>query len=292
MAIGDAGPRENKMVVVSGLQGIGKSNETMLQIQEYITSPHARKVLILDPNNEFGSYELYDRAGTFLRVINVPILDPDDIERFNNQTVIEIRRIVVFDKYGQPLSDEEQDALAVKVCKTFRRGVLFIDDLNKIFGDSIPQKFAALLINVRHRGVDLILSVQSIGRILPKMWQNTKIVRFHRQLDDIEDSKDKISRNRCEIFTLAELIVKHQHDEEGNRRFFLYIDLEAMKLKGISKNMFERATVEYLELNSGIVKKEFNRIDLTSFKKTTSLGDAVQKQKDLLYKKYFPAPIK
>lgn len=279
-------PREAILMIVTGQQGVGKSNETLRSLfLNYIRGQHARRVLIYDPNNEYGNYKIYNNDGSVLTELKVDRISPDDIVKFNSQKMIEMRRVVPFDKYNNPLSEDEQDKLLVQVSDQFRGGCLFIDDLNKVFGDSLPKRFSGLLTNTRHRNCDIILQVQSVGRLLPKIRQNAKVVRFHRQLDSVDESREKLN-DRYELYKLAELVVQSQF-EKGFQRFFVYLNLELNKLRGVSREMFDVATLEYLSLNANIISREANKVDILTGKKNSSWPQAVEKQKERILRQYF-----
>jgi len=276
--------RETKLVVVTGRKRIGKSNETLRTLyNEYCRGQHGRKVLIFDPNNEYGAYELYDRGG--IVIVNVPLLGHNDILSFNKQKVVEIRRIVPVNNFGQPLTPDEQDDLIVKMMSEFRGGCLFIEDLNTVFGDSLPKKVSAFFTNNAHRDCDIIIQMQSIGRILPKMWQNTQMIRFHAQLDSVDQSKEKLKED-YEIFKIAQLMVDFQYNA-GNTRFFVWVDKEDKKIRGAySRAMFDKAIMDYLEENQNIVQKEIKRIDFLTNQRKYTPSQALQVVKNKLYKEY------
>ena len=277
--------RETKLIVVTGRKRIGKSNETLrFMYNEYTRGLFARKGLIFDPNNEYGAYELY--ANGRKTIVNVPLLLPQDITKFNKQKVVEIRRIVPLDKYNQPLLPEDQDDLLVKMMSEFRGGCLWIEDLNTVFGDSLPKKVSGFLSNNAHRDCDIILQMQSIGRILPKMWQNTQIVRFHSQLDSVEQSKNKLKED-YEIFKIAQEMINYQYNN-GNTRFFVWVDKEDKKIRGnYSKGMFDKAVMDYLSENNHIVKREMNKIDFTTGGKKYTAQEALSAVKDGLFREYY-----
>ena len=276
--------RETKLIVVAGRKRIGKSNETLrMLIYEYISGAYPRKVLIFDPNNEYGSYELF--ANGTKSIVRVPVLGHNDILKFNKQKMVEIRRIVPINAYGHPLAPEEQDTLIVKMMTEFRGGCLWIEDLNTVFGDSLPKKVSGFFSNNAHRDCDIVMQMQSIGRVLPKMWQNTQLVRFHAQLDSVDQSKEKLKED-YEIFKIAQLMVDFQYNT-GNKRFFVWIDKEDKKIRGAySRKMFDKAIMEYLEENASLVKKEINRTDYITGKKKYEPTQALNVVKARLYKEY------
>jgi len=276
--------RETQLIIVAGRKRIGKSNETLRQLlYNYVRGENARKVLIFDPNNEYGAYELYVNGTK--QIIRVPVLGHNDILKFNKQRLVEMRRIVPINAYGYPLEPEAQDELIVKMMSEFRGGCLWIEDLNVVFGDSLPKKVSGFFSNNAHRDCDIIMQMQSIGRVLPKMWQNCQKVRFHAQLDSVDQSKDKLKED-YEIFKIAQLMVDFQYNS-GNERFFVWIDKEDKKIRGAySRKMFDKAVMDYLEENESLVKKELRRTDYLTNKKKYTPAQALEVAKSRLYKEY------
>lgn len=277
--------RETKLMVVTGRKRIGKSNETLrFLFNEYTRGLYARKVLIFDPNNEYGGYELY--ANNQKNIVNIPMLGKNDILKFNKQRLVEIRRIVPQTEYGTPLQPEEQDELIVKMMSEFRGGCLFIEDLNTVFGDSLPKKVSAFFTNNAHRDCDIVIQMQSIGRILPKMWQNTQVIRFHSQLDSVDQSKNKLKED-YEIFKISQLMVEYQYNS-GNVRFFVFVDKEDKKIRGnYTKAMFEKAVMDYLGENDGLVKKQMKKVDFGTGKRKYTPQQALDAEKERIYREYY-----
>lgn len=277
--------RETKLMVVTGRKRIGKSNETLrFLFNEYTRGQYARKVLIFDPNNEYGGYELY--ANNQKTIVNIPMLGKNDILKFNKQRLVEIRRIVPQTEYGTPLQPEEQDELIVKMMSEFRGGCLFIEDLNTVFGDSLPKKVSAFFTNNAHRDCDIVIQMQSIGRILPKMWQNTQVIRFHSQLDSVDQSKNKLKED-YEIFKISQLMVEYQYNS-GNVRFFVFVDKEDKKIRGnYTKAMFEKAVMDYLGENDGLVKKQMKKVDFGTGKRKYTPQQALDAEKERIYREYY-----
>ena len=168
------------------MQEIGKSYTSLEEaIYQAYSAKYTKKTLLFDTNNEYGKYKI---GSTWH---NIRALPHNEIISFGNSKVPEVRRIIPFHPNGMPMGPEETEALLIKVITQFRGGTLIIEDLNTIYGDSLPVSISGLLCNVRHRNCFVILHLQSIGRLLPKMRQNTKLVRYHYQLDSVDESRDK-----------------------------------------------------------------------------------------------------
>lgn len=294
--------REVLTLVVAGVKRIGKSNETLrLMVEEYIVPKgrkKARKALIVDINNEYGQYKIYssrvpygltprsDENGTFYipRIRRIAI---KDIIKFSDPYYpAEIRRVVPkINDNGTFANNDELIANIVKILNDFRGGAMLMEDLNSVFGDSLPIEISGILTNNAHRDCDLIMHVQSIGRLLPKMRQNTNIVRMHFQLDSVDESRDKL-KEHYEIFKIAQLIVNTQY-YGGNRRYFVWIDRDNFKIRGnINEFQIESAIREYISVTPStmkalLVKKDDNGKGVYTYPQALKL-----KIKDL-WSKYF-----
>lgn len=273
---------EVKLMVTSGRKRIGKSNTTLKEIvYNYIVNKEgkkARRVVIFDTNDEYGSYEIDGK--TMVHVKTIPI---SEVLRFSVHPVVEVRRVVPKKKNGLPMEDYEVEKLLIKCMTDFRGGLLYIEDLNVIWGDSLPKKLTSYICNNAHRDCDIIFSIQSLGRMLPKMWQNTNVVRFHYQNDPLDRQKLK---DDYAIFSIAKTIVDDQY-MSGNIRYYLYVDKDDSKIRGdVTREMALQSIREYLMMNNNTVKKYQSKIDVTGKMQNdykTAFGLAVNE----LFKKYF-----
>lgn len=250
--------RENRMLIVTGRQRIGKSNETLRNMFDDII-PEGRKCLILDINNEYGQYKIHYSDGT-TKVHPIKRIKHKDIQAFSGQQKIEIVRVIPVHDNGKPMSPEEIDLAWVRALRLFKGGVVLMEDINNIFSDTLPKQLSASLTNKAHRDADLIVHMQSVGRILPKMLQNAEFVRFHFQLDSIKNSEDKL-KDEYALFSVAQNIVSRQYqagaamlkinpkDEKGNRliRKYVYVNRVDQKIFGaFTKRMMYDACAEFL----------------------------------------------
>lgn len=272
--------RECSFTIVTGRKRIGKSNHTLENCLEY---SKRRNVLIFDPNNEFGGYDLYHPDGRVEKIV-VKRIDISQLEQFNRLKVPEIRRIVCLDKFGAPLNADQVEILLERVLAGFNNGLLFLDDFNNIFADSLPKSVSRFLSNNAHRAADIILHLQSIARVLPKMWQNTNLVRFHFQLDGVENSKDKL-KEAYELFKIAQNLVNRQYDN-GNTRYYLYVDKDNGKIRGnFSPGMLIDAIQEYILQHVKAIKPLLDQRDISG-KKRYDYQSAVEAKTTELYYKY------
>ncbi|KKS77404.1 MAG: hypothetical protein UV51_C0007G0002 [Candidatus Woesebacteria bacterium GW2011_GWC1_42_9] len=273
--------RNPLLLIATGGQGIGKSYTSLKQaIYQAYVAKFKRSSLIFDTNGEYAAYEI-DGVTHRIKAIGH---GNNDIIKFGNTKVPEVRRIAPFHANGMPMAPEEAEALLTRAVTFYRGGTLIIEDLNRIYGDSLPQTITGLLCNVRHRNCDVVFHLQSIGRILPKMRQNTKIIRYHYQLDSIEDSREKLA-GEIEIYKIAEKMVNKQQDE-GNTHFLIYVYREIKKLKGnFSNRMLSEAIQDYISENERVIKPLLIKRDLKG-KKINSYETALNQKTVELFKKY------
>lgn len=250
--------REVKRIVAVGTQGVGKSVETIRFMLEQATgwvdgiiggTPTGvpqRKGLIFDVNDEFGDfpfpYSLTGRMG--IKAISI-----EDITLFTVHSIYEVRRVRPFFQDGRAMTPTEMSVVLVKILKDFNNGILLVEDPNTYISDNIDADIIGKLISTRHRSTDMIMHFQGIGRAgQPKIFSNTSFIRMHKVNDTVSRHKGKFNE-KTELLQIAEFIVNKKFNE-GNTRFFLFIDIERSKIRG-KFNLLdaEDAVHEYVSQN-------------------------------------------
>lgn len=276
--------RDNTMMAVCGKKRIGKSYETLVKmLHSAYFAEHRRKVLLCDVNGEYGNYKI---GNTTHRIKEI---GEHEIVQYSNSPTFEIRRVVAkltpqIMTDGDALTDYIDNWL-IRILVQFRNGILVVEDLNTILGDNLPQRFVGTICNNAHRNCDIIIHVQSAGRLVPKVRQNCEYVRFHYQLDDMDDSKTKL-KGDYEIFKIAQLIVNKQF-MGGNKRFHVLINREEKKLSGkFSPRMMSEAIQEYLTQNMRKLKPILDQRDKKG-KKIFTYEQALNKKTEELFGMFF-----
>ncbi len=277
-AIGSKGP---KIIIASGAQEIGK---TYLSLKDFLFlayfAKHRQKTLLFDTNGEFAAYKI-DKV-----THRIPRINDNEIIKYSNLPVNEVKRICPIPKNGGAMDEEYAEKLILKTINEFRNGNLLIEDTSKIWGDHLPDNVGSALCNTRHRGVNLTLHLQSIDAILPKMWRNVKLVRYHYQLDDVSNSAGKMSKGELELFSIVEKMVNKQF-LGGNRYFYVWVWRELKKIRGeFSPRMLSDAIKEYISENPKSISHLEKQRDLVSGKKVNSYGQAVELKTRELFIKY------
>lgn len=271
------------LLIVTGAQEIGKSYTTLKQaIWVAYKAKNKAKALIFDTNNEYGAYKI-DNV-----IHNIGLINHNEITEYSARRKNEVRRITPFIGGNIAHGDDEDkliEQLLLTTVKNFKGGDLVIEDLSTIFGDNLPKKFSGVLCNVRHRNCNISIHLQSVGRILPKMRQNAKIIRYHYQLDSIRDSASKL-KDEAEIFYIVEKLVNTQFDA-GNKYFHVYVYRMIKKVKGeFSPKMFAQAIEDYIYEHPETTMLLEKRRDAKGNKMYT-YDQAVQIKKAELFKKYY-----
>lgn len=269
--------REPLLMCAIGKKGVGKSYQHMLLMNGYVAGdPYAgikgRKVLIMDINDEYGVY-------------NVPSLSLNDVAVFTVHPYIEMRRIRPFHPDGRRMTLDEWATALFYVLNRYQNGMLLIEDPSKFIGDHLPHDLVGAIATNRHIGLDILLSFQSIGRINTKVWGNMNLLRFHRNVESVERHKNKFP-DKYEILRIAEIMVNNEY-HRGNQRFFVYVDLEDLKINGdITDDLINEAIEQYVnEKHSDLVKPLL--LQKESGKKRYTADSAFQAVKQRLREYYF-----
>jgi hypothetical protein len=229
--------REPKLGVAVGRKGCGKTYTTTKMIKQYVLGNPAkgipaRRALILDVNDEFEEFKA---------------LKQSDIIRFSMHPKIEARRIRPFHDNGVKMTLREIQELLFKILSDYRGGLLLIEDINRYISDYLPNDLVGAICTNRHQDLDIILHFQSIGRISPKIWQNLNFLRVHKITDDVIKHHHKYEE-KLELLLLVEAYVNSEY-ENGDKRIFVYVDIDDEKILVKDKAKFQKIVENYLITN-------------------------------------------
>jgi len=282
--------RECGLYAATGFQGSGKSRETTEMAIEYVTGDAARgvpprSVLILDFNNEYGAVE------TSRGIVYIKTLRKDQVNAFALSPHKEIRRIIPWHN-GKKYDFEEMHKMVNYVFTQYVGGALILEDLSGYYGDHLPDKFVASLINLRHKNIDTIIHFQTTARFVPKLRGNLKYCRFHWQSDNV--SAEKVSN--YELYRIAQNIVNHQYyhgidprtgQQTGNPFYYVYIYQYINKIKGdFTKRQFIEACYDFITQHPKTTTTFEKQRDLNGKKKYT-YGECVEMVIMDFLKKYY-----
>jgi len=242
--------REVCLMAACGKKGCGKSYQHMVLMNSYVHGdPYrgikGRKCLIMDVNDEYG-------LGTY----NVPAISLSDIALFTVHPSVEIRRVRPFHPDGSRMTLDQWTEALFYVLSVYQNGLLLIEDLNKFISDHIPGDLVGAICTNRHAGLDILLSYQSIGRINTKIWGNLNVLRFHKNTESVERHRMKFP-DKYEFMRIAEIMVNNEYNK-GNKRFFLYVDMDEEKIRGnYNQEMMVTASNEYIYENYNELVKPY-----------------------------------
>ncbi len=233
--------RQPMLILTCGETGVGKTYRNILEIESYqkdnpLTGRKGRKVLIFDVNDD--DYERYQTVS------------PDHIR---DLTLIRARRIRPLTRSGETMTLEEKRDMVERMVKQFSEGLLVLEDLDKYMTGAKGQTIVGLLTTNRHHGLDIMISHQSIAKITTTEFQNCTWLRLHKQVDDITRYRTRIPNYF--LVRLATLIVEEQY-LIGNIRFFVYVNMRKLRIRGCSREAFIRACKKYLDTEeNGMIKR-------------------------------------
>lgn len=246
-----ANSREAGMMVCTGLQGVGKTYQNMHVIKEYVKDKFynkvkGRKCLIFDTNGEYTPENFSKNDIENFPIKRIALSDVEQWSRTENQ---ECRRID-----AKNLGIKEKKEAVEFLLKVFRNGMLVLEDINTyILSVTFMEEIVGGLVNLRHRAVDVLISYQSLRPVEPRIWQNSRWIRFHFQADNVNDIKGKVSNPT--LMKIAQLVVNNRY-LGGDKRFFVYIHNFANKIEGkFTKKEFNDACMQYLNANKKYIKE-------------------------------------
>lgn len=299
--------REPILMIATGKKGVGKSYTTFKYIIEYQKEHPDRNVLIFDPNDEYGIMKPAPEDKEGMRIYGgkpykVRAIDLRHIVQFSAMRHLnQVRRVRVFHSFdvienkpnkkiirakaGSRMNHEFVVKSIKHVLENFSGGLLLIEDLSKIFGDSIPREVMGLITSNRHADLDIIFHIQSVGPILPRFWQNTQFTRYHKQLDDIDKSKEKLE-GKYQMYKIVEYMVNSEY-KKGNKRFYVFVDNDEAKVTGdYTKEQFMDAITMYIKQNPSVLRYLMQEED-DHGKRIYKKPEAIEIMKKQLFEEYY-----
>jgi hypothetical protein len=147
------------------------------------------------------------------------------------------------------------------------------------------KNIVSAVVNLRHKGVDVIISYQSLRAVEPRILSNSKWIRLHHSLGDIMDIKGKL--DAPDVAKIAQLIINTRY-RSGDTRFFLYIYNANQKARGdFSEDEFKKATKQFLSLKPKKVRDFMNMMGVS---KEAAYNGMVDELFDLYYGNDMPPP--
>jgi hypothetical protein len=227
--------REPLLIVATGQKGVGKTYTTKQLIAQYVkanpnTGKKARKVLIFDVNMEYTQFKA---------------IAVKDLKKYTMQKRVEVRRVLPRKPDGKIASIDEMMQIMNDILASYAGGLLILEDINRYLVGTSSHEIIGTIATNRHRDLDIIIHLQSLAAVTPRMFQNTSSIRFHKQADLIDRYKNRIAY--FEVLKIGQILVDNQFDN-GNKRFYCYVAGDEGLITGAFSNMaFENACREYAE---------------------------------------------
>lgn len=247
------------MMVTTGVQGVGKTYQNMYIIKSYVSDKffnkvRGRKCLIMDTNGEYTKEQF---ARNDIENFNPKMIALRDIPEWSLSNIVECRRID-----AKNLSIPEKKKVLEYIIRYYKNGLLVVEDINTyILNVTHMEEIVGGLVNLRHRGVDMLISYQSLRAVEPRMYSNSRWMRLHYQQDNVNDIKGKIAN--LALYKIAEILVKTRYFN-GDKRFFVYIHCFDNKIEGkFTKKEFLDATEKYININKREMKEYVEMNDCT-----------------------------
>ena len=244
--------RQPMIMLVCGETGVGKTYRNKQEIKLYkrsdtTTGKKGRKVLAFDTN---------DDDYTEFRTVS-----PDHIKAL---TRVSSRRIRPFNRDGSPMDNSDKKEVLEKIMKHYKNGMIVLDDIDHYMTGAKGQSMIGALCTIRHKGIDVLLTHQSIAKITTSEWENCTWLRLHHQVDDATRYKDRIPKYK--MVRIAQLIVDEQYDlayqalssgkinpetYKKQKSFFVYVNMRDQKIIGCTRAAFIRASKRYIDQEEG-----------------------------------------
>jgi hypothetical protein len=264
------------MMVTTGVQGVGKTYQNMYIIKSYVTDKFfnkvkGRKCLIMDTNGEFTKEQF---ARNDIENFNPKLIALRDIPDWSLSNNVECRRID-----AKNLSIPEKKKVLEYLIRYYKNGLLVVEDINTyILNVTHMEEIVGGLVNLRHRGVDMLISYQSLRAVEPRMYSNSRWMRLHYQQDNVNDIKGKIAN--LALYKIAEILVKTRYFNQ-DKRFFVYIHCFDNKIEGqFTKKEFLDACEKYININKREMKEY---VEMNSCTK----AEAMAYLKNQFYQQYY-----
>ncbi|EDP96522.1 zonular occludens toxin domain-containing protein [Kordia algicida OT-1] len=247
-AIKKASERQPMIMLVCGETGVGKTYRNKQEIKRYmmdnlIAGKKGRKVLAFDTND--------DDYPNFVTV------SPNHLHKL---TKVSPRRIRPFNPDSSPMDNNDKKEVITKIMKSFKNGLVVLDDIDHYMSGAKGQAMIGALCTVRHKGIDILLTHQSVAKITTSEWQNCTWLRLHHQVDDVTRYRDRIPK--YEMVRIAQLIVDEQYELSSSafargviteqqykvqKSFFVYVNMREQRIKGCSRSAFIRACKKFID---------------------------------------------
>ncbi len=256
--------REPMMVIATGLQGAGKTYLTRKYLDAYLKAHPNRTILVFDPNDETDYHNI---KAIYWDIADIQRARLEEKKSNYTKRIItkseklvsklpkgKIYRIVPYtlEKRPQRMSQKQLKETMISLCKYFSNGLLLLDDVNVYCTNFEREEIVGALKNLRHKGCDLIMHLQSLNPMRRIHMETCRVVRMHRDNMQMSVIKTKLGDN-YDLFYIARNLV--QIMAQKNKYVHVNIYVQERKIKGLfSKGDYEQACRTFLRRESSILK--------------------------------------
>ena len=258
--------RPPMLTIICGETAVGKTHRNRSEVYYYLrnnltTGKQGRKVLAFDTNDD-------DYTG-------FKTVSPKHLNRLK---ATQARRIRPFNPDGSPMGREDKRKVVNQILKYFKDGLILLDDIDDYMTGERGQDMIAALCTLRHKGVDIIFTHQSLSKITRTAFENCTWLRLHHQVDDVNRIKDRIPK--YPIVRIAQLIVDDQYELAYERyqagtidsttfrnrnSYFVYVNLRKQRIRGCSRATYIRACKKFIDQEENrVLKMMMNERDLNN----------------------------
>ncbi len=196
------------------------------------TGRPAKPVLIYDVNGEYNDRNLREK---FKVKWTAKKLALKDLQKWVMYGENEVRRILPLNDKNEIEEDiDKMMAILVVILKTFRNGLLVLEDINAYMLDASSKEVVSRIIRNRQKNLDILIHFQTFRAIAPRIWGNLNILRFHKTNENISTVKEKLTNE--ELFYIAECLVNYMF-KYVNARFHCFVDRENDLIFGAMFNL-------------------------------------------------------
>lgn len=284
--------REPLLMTAVGKKGVGKSVESIRMLYDAVNGNISkgvkpRKALIFDVNDEFGDFWFNGDPHHKIKAISL-----ENIPRFVQSNIYEIRRIRPFHNDGRKMSLDEQYATLGVILELYNSGMLMVEDPNKymVSGNMKKDVFGELC-TARHSEMDLLMHYQTVKNISSSsLLSNTNYIRFHKVNETVAKHRDKLVE-KTELLQLAESMV-NKYYYNGDKRFYVFVNIDESKIEpgfmGFKPEDVDEAIRDVISMNyNELIKPVTNQIDFDSGQKIYTPKMALKMVANRLKKTYF-----
>ena len=164
---------------------------------------------------------------------------------------------------GQIFNYDQKRQAAISLMQNFnvlqsgrKNGLIVLEDINSYL-PSIhnDQEAVGVIINVRHRGVDIICHIQNCHDVPTRFYREAAVFRLHYDTVAIPNHNQKCPADKYPPLRIGQIIVSRRY-KRGETRFFVYVLFNDGNryIDGVGFDEFVQAAKMFLAENPAFLK--------------------------------------